>query len=226
MIYIESTQNIGAMSTRSPPPRVTKKRSPKTSRAAQRAGTREQIRVAALELFSTLGFEETTTQAIAERAGVASGTVFLHASDKADLLFLVMHDRLETTVNARFDTLPADAPLLDRLIHVFSGLFRMYASFPKMGAAFVRLLPGAAGPNAQRAHELTYAFIGRIAGLIAEGQQRGEVARDLDLARCARNVFSLYFAALIGWLSGLVPIEALDDELRASLTLQFRGFRP
>src|SRR5690349_8780535 len=77
-----------------------------TSRAARRAGTREQIRVAAWELFSTIGFDETTTQALAQRAGVAAGTVFLHASDKADLLFLVMHDRLEAVVSESFESMP------------------------------------------------------------------------------------------------------------------------
>jgi len=74
---------------------------PKTSRAAQRAGTREQIRIAAFEHFSTIGFDETTTQAIAQRAGVAAGTVFLHPSDTAGLLFLVLHDRRVSDAQAR-----------------------------------------------------------------------------------------------------------------------------
>jgi AcrR family transcriptional regulator len=197
-----------------------------TSRAAQRAGTREQIRVAAWELFSTVGFDETTTQSIAQRAGVAAGTVFLHASDKADLLFLVMHDRLEAAVNERFETLP-DAPLLDRLLHVFSGVFQMYGEHPKMGAAFVRLLPGATGPNADRVNALTFGFLSRIGTLVTEAQARGEVARDLGPVMCAQNIFGLYFMTLLSWLSGHIPLDAaLDPMLRSSLELQIRGFRP
>jgi AcrR family transcriptional regulator len=196
-----------------------------TSRAAQRAGTREQIRVAAWELFSTVGFDETTTQVIAERAGVAAGTVFVHASDKADLLFMVMHDRLDAAMNERFETLP-DGALLDRLMHVFSGVLRMYGEHPKMGAAFVRLLPGARGPNADRVNTMTFAFLGRIAGLVGEAQARGEAARDLEPMMCAQNIFGLYFVALLGWLSGVIPIEAVDARLRASLALQIRGFQP
>lgn len=197
-----------------------------TSRAAQRAGTREQIRVAAWELFSTVGFDETTTQAIAQRAGVAAGTVFLHASDKADLLFMVMHDRLEGAVNERFETLP-DAPLLDRLMHVFSGIFHMYGEHPKMGAAFVRLLPGASGPNAERVNALTFGFLNRVGVLVSEAQARGEVAHDLNPLQCAQNVFGLYFMTLLVWLSGRTPLEsALDPMLRSSLALQIRGFRP
>ncbi len=206
---------------------MTKPRAKKVpaTRAAQRAGTREQIRAAAFDLFSTVGFDETTTQAIAKRAGVAAGTVFVHASDKEDLLFLVMYDRLEQTVNRAFETLP-DAPLVDRLIHVFRAIFAMYGQHPKMGAAFVRSLPGASGPNAQRVNGLTFAFFHRLALLVTEAQSRGEVARDLVPAACAQNVFALYFMALLGWLSGQLTLEtALDPVLRSALELQMRGFR-
>lgn len=198
----------------------------RTSRAAQRAGTREQIRVAAWELFSTVGFDETTTQSIAERAGVAAGTVFLHASDKADLLFLVMHDRLEAAVTEGFDSLPNSPPLLDRLMHVFSRILRMYGEHPNMGAALVRLLPGAHGPNADRVNAMTFSFLGRLGGLVSDAQARGELARDLEPLACAHNIFGLYFVALLGWLSGLVPLDQVDPALRASLGLQIRGFRP
>ncbi|MBN9160310.1 MAG: TetR/AcrR family transcriptional regulator [Myxococcales bacterium] len=199
---------------------------PKTSRAAQRAGTREQIRIAAFEHFSTIGFDETTTQAIAQRAGVAAGTVFLHASDKADLLFLVMHDRLEAMMARVFETLP-DAPLLERLLHVFRGVFAMYAEHPKMGAAFVRVLPGASGPNAQRTNTLTFGFLHRLGLLVSDAQARGEVASDLNPTACAQNIFGLYFMTLLGWLSGHYTLEtALDPMLRSSLELQIRGFRP
>jgi AcrR family transcriptional regulator len=196
------------------------------TRAAQRASTREQIRQAALHLFSSRGFEETTTQAIATRAGVAAGTVFVHASDKADLLFLVMHDRLQAVVDERFETMPS-GPLIERFMHVFRGLFAMYAAHPKVGAAFVKHLPGASGPNAERVMKLTLGFLERLGLLIAEAQAQGEVARDLNPRACARNVFGLYFMALLTWLSGQDSLEkALDPMLRSSLELQIRGFRP
>ena len=198
----------------------------RTSRAAQRAGTREQIRLAAFELFSTVGFDETTTQAIARRAGVAAGTVFLHASDKNDLLFLVMHDRLDQAVNRAFDSLP-DGPLLERFMFLFREVFAMYGEHPKMGAAFVRTLPGASSPNAQRVNTLTFGFLHRLGLLVTEAQARGEVARDLVPVACAQNVFGLYFMALLGWLSGHFTLEtALDPMLRSYLELQIRGFRP
>ncbi len=196
------------------------------TRSDQRAGTREQIRAAAWELFSTQGYDATTTQSIAKKAGVAAGTVFLHASDKADLLFLVMHDRLADVVGERFERLP-DGPLLDRLMFVFRGLFEMYGEHPEVAAAFVKHFPGARGPNAQRVATLTYGFLHRLSLLVADAQRAGEVALDLEPLPCAQNVFGLYFMALLTWIGGHATLEiALDPVLRSSLALQIRGFRP
>lgn len=196
------------------------------TQAARRAETRAQIRAAAWELFTSEGFEATTTQAIAKRAGVAAGTVFLHASDKEDLLFLVMHDRLSEVIAERLDSVP-DAPLLEQLLHVFAGIFQMYGEHPDVAAAFVRHSPGADGPNARVMWTMTFGFIHRVGLLIAEAQARGEVSREVEANACAQNVFGLYFMALMAWLNGHVSLEAaLDPLLRNALALQMRGFRP
>ncbi len=188
--------------------------------------TRERLRAAAWELFSTVGYDATTTHAIAKRAGTAAGTVFVHASDKADLLFLVMHDKLAEVVEERFATLP-EGPLLERLLHVFGGLYRMYGEHPGVAAAFVKSLPGAAGPNAQRVTTLTFGFVYRVSLLVSEAQARGEVSREVEPLACAQNVFALYFMGLMMWLSGHATLEsALVPILRDAIALQIRGFRP
>jgi AcrR family transcriptional regulator len=194
-------------------------------RADMRVETRELIRRAAFELFSTVGYDETTTSAVAKRAGVAAGTVFVHAQDKVDLLNLVMHDLLDEVVVERFASLP-EGPLLERFLHVFRGVFAMYGKHPKMAAAFVRTLPGARGPNADRVNTLTFGFFHRLGQLVSEAQRRGEVAADLNPILCAQNVFALYLGALMSWIAGHVPLEALEPLLRSSLDLQIRGFRP
>lgn len=196
------------------------------TRADRMAETRDAIRRAAWELFASKGYEATTTGEIAKRAGVAAGTVFVHASDKPDLLFMVMHDRLADAVEAGFSTLPT-AALLDRLLHVFRPLFAMYGEHPEVASAFIRSLPGARGPNAQRTETLTFGFLHRLALLVESAQTSGELAKDLEPLACAQNIFGLYFMALMSWLSGHVSIEAaLDPLLRNALALQIRGLLP
>ena len=55
----------------------------------------QRITAAARALFVEKGFDETTTREIARRADVALGTLFLYATDKRDLLFLICTDELE-----------------------------------------------------------------------------------------------------------------------------------
>ena len=57
-------------------------------RSTRRNGeaTRQRLLRAALELFTTNGFRSTTTPEIAERAGVAEGTIYRHFSGKVHLL--------------------------------------------------------------------------------------------------------------------------------------------
>ncbi|WP_437689485.1 TetR/AcrR family transcriptional regulator [Sorangium sp. So ce176] len=195
-------------------------------RAQQKLDTRRRIRDAAWALFTELGYDGTTTKAVAERAEVATGTVFVHARDKADLLMLVMHDRIATTVDAAFEALPRKEPLLPQLLHVFQRLFAMYGEQPLVSQAFVKAFPGASGPNGERMNALTFAFLHRIAALVRDAQARGEVGRDIDPLAAAHNVFALYFAALLSWLSGFVTLGvALDPVLKSSLALQYRGLR-
>jgi AcrR family transcriptional regulator len=196
------------------------------TRAQRKEDKRARLRDAAWELFTTRGYEATTTKEIAARAGVASGTLFLYARDKADLLFLVFHERLSAAVDEGMRTLPMDAPLLDQLLHLFSRFFRVYEQAPLVARAFVKELPGAEGPNAQEVNQLTFALMTHIAGLVTRAQSKGEIASDVPPILLAQNTFALYFMALLAWLANMTTLEgALDPMLRSALALQLRGLR-
>lgn len=198
-----------------------------STRDARKEDKRARLRDAAWELFSTKGFEATTTKEIAARAGVASGTLFLYARDKADLLFLVLHDRLAHAVDEGMRTLPTDAPLLEQLMHLFSGFFRVYAEAPGVARAFVKELPGADGPNAAQTNALTMALLTHLSALVQRAQARGEIAGDVPPMLLAHNAFGLYFVAIVAWLGNTTTLEgALDPLLRSSLALQLRGLGP
>jgi AcrR family transcriptional regulator len=194
-------------------------------RQRQKLDTRQRIKAAAWELFTTHGFEETTTKAVARRAKVAAGTVFVHASNKADLLFLVMHDRLASVVDTQLATLPKGS-LVDQLLHVFRGLFHMYAQQPALAAEFIRALPGAPGANASQVHALTFSFHHKLAEMVRDAQWRNEVSQSVPPLLAASNLFVLYYGALQGWLNGFTSLQdALDPGLRLALELQMKGLR-
>src|SRR5665213_4126404 len=63
---------------------------------------RGRIIAAARALFTHKGFDATTSQEIADAAGVGSGTVFTYARTKEDLLILVFHDEMMDVVERAY----------------------------------------------------------------------------------------------------------------------------
>jgi TetR/AcrR family transcriptional regulator, cholesterol catabolism regulator len=192
-------------------------------RAQHKHDKRERLRTAAWELFSEKGYDGTSTREIAERAGIATGTLFLYAKDKADLLFLVFEHRLAEAIEEGFRSLPASG-LREQLLHLFRRCFRMYEKSPAISRVFVKELPGAEGPNADRVNAFTLVFLQRVGGLVEQAQECGEVRRDLIPVAVAQTVFGLYFMALLTWLSGFASLEsAVDTTLAGSFDLLMDG---
>jgi AcrR family transcriptional regulator len=196
-------------------------------RSQQKLDKHERIKQAALSLFVSEGYEKTTTKAVAQLAEIAAGTLFLYAKDKPDLLFLVMHDRLSQAVARGFDTLPQTSHILNQWLHLFREVYLMYEEHPALGKAFVRALPGADGPNAQKVNALTFGFLHQLASLVVQAQGRGEISTEVEPLQVASNVFALYFSGLMAWLQEFVTLDqVLDPLLKNALALQIRGLKP
>ncbi len=192
-------------------------------REAKKEDKRARIVEAAWSLFSDHGVDATTTADIARRAGIAKGTLFLYATDKDDLVFLLMHDRLAEVADSAFAAVPRKAPLVEQLLHVFGALYSLYEVSGEIGRRFVTVLPGAQGDNATKVNALTFAFLHRVAALIIEAQARREVRPDAEPMIAAQAVFALYFSGLLSWLQGFLTLEGAKEVLRHSLDLLVRG---
>jgi AcrR family transcriptional regulator len=209
------------------PKSVTSVRKETGRREAKKEDKRARLIEAAWALFSEQGVAATTTAEISARAGIAKGTLFLYASDKDDLVFLVMHDRLAAVSDEGLRTVPKRGPFVAQVLHVFGGLYALYARSGDLGRHLVRLLPGAAGENARRVNALTFAFVHRLAALVIEAQARGEVRRDVDPMVVAGTCFSLYFSGLMAWLQGFSSLdEARERLLPQALDVLWRGLTP
>ncbi|HEY1644085.1 MAG TPA: TetR family transcriptional regulator [Streptosporangiaceae bacterium] len=71
-------------------------------------GARERLQAAALELFATRGFEQTTAAEIAQAVGLTERTFFRHFSDKREVLFYGQEQFLQAFVDG-VDAAPPDA---------------------------------------------------------------------------------------------------------------------
>lgn len=115
---------------------------------------------AATELFMRRGYRGTQISAVAERAAISPGTIYLYARDKASLFDLVMrsalHDLAVDTV-----VLPYATPRPDQLVSDLWDRFRPHARFPALERAASRNAPAdVAGEFQQIVREL-YAWLFR-----------------------------------------------------------------
>jgi AcrR family transcriptional regulator len=193
-------------------------------RERNKQAKRERIIDAAWQLFAEKGIDGTTTAEVAERAGIAKGTLFLYASDKDDLVLMLMHERLERTSNEAVAKAQRKSGLLEQWLFVFGELYALYGACGPVGQRFIHALPSARGLNAASVAALTTAFSLRLGAMVAEAQARDEVAPDVDPMQAAMAAFGLYFFGLSMWLQGLGdPMAVRDGYLAPALGLLMRG---
>lgn len=194
----------------------------------------DRIKRAARALFSKRGFQATTIRDIAARAGVATGTVFLYARDKQDILYLLFSEAVTEVQDEAFDALAARTapplPLLDQIVHVFGRFFAFYDRDRALSRQFVKELLFTGEPQGTRHFALTFAFLERIGQLVAAAQARGEIRKDVVPQQAAMLFFGTYFLVLVGFLdpSGVMAldVESALAQLQAGLTVQIEGLRP
>ena len=106
--------------------------------AAQRLKMRRELAAAAMELFSTKGYEGTTVDEIAARAGVARRTFFRHFRSKEEAIF-PDHDDTLIRAEAVLNAAPAHEHPLDTVCRGIKEVMKMYAARPEISVSRYKL---------------------------------------------------------------------------------------
>jgi AcrR family transcriptional regulator len=157
-------------------------------------GARERLQAAALELFATRGFEQTTAAEIAQSVGLTERTFFRHFADKREVLFYGQQEFLQAFLDG-VDAAPPDAAPLEVIA---AALQAATSFFPDERRAYSRMRQAVIDANpALRERELH-----KLAGLattVAEALHArgiGEPAATLA-AESGGTVFGIAFAQWI-----------------------------
>jgi len=94
---------------------------PSGRRARKKQQTRDELMRHAASLFSTNGFDETTTEDIAEAADVSQRTFFRHFASKEAVLYGDMGE-LRSQMRAALEARPPDEPVLVAVRHAIMSL--------------------------------------------------------------------------------------------------------
>jgi AcrR family transcriptional regulator len=152
------------------------------ARREKKLATRARVLTAARDLFDEVGYEETTIRMVAERAGVAVGSVFTTFAGKAELLSQVMADRVEA-LQAELERLAPHlrGPTVDRLRSVMAVHYgfetrrlRLFVAY--VACSFTWPADGAVTPIGRN-----HRFRGMLIDVLRGGVERGDVRKDVDV---------------------------------------------
>ena len=158
-------------------------------------GARERLQAAALELFATRGFEQTTAAEIAQAVGLTERTFFRNFSDKREVLFHGQEQFLKAFVDG-VDKAPADASALELIA---SALHGAASFFPDERRPHSRTRQTVIDQNPALQERELHKLAGLAAALAGALRARGIPDPAATLAaQSAATVFGVAFGQWIG----------------------------
>ena len=157
-------------------------------------GARERLQAAALELFATRGFEQTTAAEIAQSVGLTERTFFRNFGDKREVLFYGQDRFLQAFVDGVKEAPPEAAPL--ELIA--SALQAAAEIFPDERRPYSRMRQAVIDQNPALQERELHKLAGLAATVATALRDRGVAEPTATLAaQSAASVFGIAFAQWI-----------------------------
>ncbi len=157
-------------------------------------GARERLQAAALDLFATRGFEQTTAAEIAQAVGLTERTFFRHFADKREVLFYGQDQFLQAFVDGVAAAPPGASPF-----DVIAAALRSGSSpFTDDRRGYARIRQSVIDKNPALQEREVHKRAGLVAALAGALRARGIAEPSATLAAgSAATVFSIAFAQWI-----------------------------
>ena len=154
-----------------------------------------RFRDAAMELFTEIGYEQTTVAAIAARAGLTARTFFRYFADKREVLFNGSERLQQTMVDALVQA-PAQASALDA---VAAALTRAGDFFDDERRPFARLRSTVIAGNADL-HERELIKMAMLSAALAQALRERDVCEP-DASLAAETGIAVFRVAFAQWVA-------------------------
>ncbi|THA35750.1 TetR/AcrR family transcriptional regulator [Streptomyces sp. A1277] len=196
-----------------------------SSSSTRRQATRQKLYEAAVTLIAEKGFSATTVDEIADRAGVAKGTVYYNFKSKTELFEeLLRHGVGLLTASLRTAAEETGARGGSR-VEALDAMIRAGLVFIDRYPAFTQLYVAELW-RTNRAWQSTLLVVRRdavavVEGVIAEGVASGELSEEIDVPLTAAALVGMVLVAALDW-QAFQPERSIDD-VHSALSLLLRG---
>ncbi|KAA1397831.1 TetR/AcrR family transcriptional regulator [Aeromicrobium ginsengisoli] len=176
----------------------------------------ERIIAAASELFAEHGVEEVTTQQIADKADIGTGTLFLYAKTKGELLLLVQNTHYAEALE-RGRTAAENVPTaLDAVMAIMEPIVECNRTQIANGRTYLREV--AFGDPEEPHHAEALAIAGQTEGAVAAVLVRDESIGDDEAATVAHIVTAISFFSMASNADPAVSNDLVVDDIRTQVS--------
>ncbi|MCG7529009.1 TetR/AcrR family transcriptional regulator [Streptomyces sp. OfavH-34-F] len=196
-----------------------------SSSGARRQATRQRLYEAAVTLIAEKGFSATTVDEIADRAGVAKGTVYYNFKSKTELFEELLRHGVGLLTASLRTAAEETAARGGSRVEALDAMIRAGLVFIDRYPAFTQLYVAELW-RTNRAWQSTLLVVRReavavVEGVIEEGVAGGELSEEIDVPLTAAALVGMVLVAALDW-QAFQPERSIDD-VHSALSLLLRG---
>ncbi|WP_433696697.1 TetR/AcrR family transcriptional regulator [Nocardiopsis sp. CA-288880] len=181
----------------------------------------ERITAAAGELFAEHGIDEVTTQQIAERADIGTGTLFLYAKSKGELLLLVQNSHYSESLERGVRDAEGITDTVDAVMAVVRPIVECNRTQIENGRTYLRemVFGDPEEPHHRDALTITARTEASIAALIGRDPGIGEH----EAATLAHTVSAVMFLSMAASVNITASVEEIVRDIRGQIAVMLPG---
>ncbi|MYY06154.1 MULTISPECIES: TetR/AcrR family transcriptional regulator [unclassified Streptomyces] len=196
-----------------------------SSSSTRRQATRQKLYEAAVTLIAEKGFSATTVDEIADRAGVAKGTVYYNFKSKTELFEELLRHGVGLLTASLRTAAEETAARGGSRVEALDAMIRAGLVFIDRYPAFTQLYVAELW-RTNRAWQSTLLVVRRdavavVEGVIADGVAGGELSEEIDVPLTAAALVGMVLVAALDW-QAFQPERSIDD-VHSALSLLLRG---
>ena len=198
------------------------------SLASQPVGRRERnkqdkldrITAAASELFAVHGVDEVTTQQVADKADIGTGTLFLYAKTKGELLLLVQNAHYAQALERGRADAEAIPGVLDAVMAIVRPIVECNRAQIDNGRTYLREM--VFGDPGELRHGEALAIVAQTEEAIAALLRRDERVAEGGAATLARIVSAVMFLSMAASVNIALSVEEIVQDIRGQVGVLLR----
>ncbi|MET9462384.1 TetR/AcrR family transcriptional regulator [Streptomyces canus] len=175
----------------------------------------DRIVAAASDLFAEHGVDEVTTQQIADKADIGTGTLFLYAKTKGELLLLVQNAKyVEALERGRADaeTVPG---VLDAVLAIVRPIVECNRIQVDNGRTYLREM--VFGDPEEPRHSAALAIVAQTEEAVAAVLRRDDRVAEGDAATLAHILSAVMFLSMAVSVNIALSVEEIVQDIRGQV---------